>query len=1299
MAERRVCARCGTALKQYAGGRLCPRCLLAGGLAGEDGPSGEKPPPTPAFLSLPHAFGDYELLEVVAHGGMGIVYRARQKSLNRIVAIKMLLAGEFAQPKFIERFRAEAETVAQLHHPNIVAIHEIGEQDGQPFFSMDYVEGRDLAQVSAQFGARSMEFHRCAGWVKTMAEAVHYAHQRGIIHRDLKPANVLIDEHDQPRITDFGLAKRLTDSQLSPLTSQLTLSGQVLGSPNYLPPEQAAGKPAGVGSDVYSLGAILYDLLTGRPPFEAGSLTTLLQQVVEIEPLPPRLLNPAIPRDLETIALKCLEKEIPRRYPTAQALAEELGRFLAKEPILARPVSAPERVWRWCRRRPAIAGLCALVLASAAACGVLALYASREAVLARQSAQAEAGQRLRAEHALSRILMQRAEDLFAADEPRTALAYLARVLRDNPTNCVAAARILSALTYRSFPLPVCEPLKHSGGVNDAQFNTDGTRVVTASSDGTAQIWDASGGHSLNHPLKHGDCVNRARFSPDGRWVATASRDGTARIWDAQTGQPLSQPLRHNAEVLGVQFSPDSQRVITRSVDGIARVWDARTGQALTPPLKHGRWVSYAEFSPDGHRLATASLDGTARIWDAHTGEPLTQPLKHNSLVTCARFDAAGQRLVTTSWDLTVRIWDAGTGQPATQPIELADASEWAEFSPDGQRVLAGAEITTARVRDAQTGQPLTGPMQHAAAIYITHFSFEGLRVVTASADWTARLWNAGTGKQLGGSLRHDGQVRSAEFSPEGWRVVTASDDSTAQLWDVCFGQPLTLSFKHNARLTTAEFSPDGHRVVTASEDGVARVWDVPTGRALTLPAAHGMEGGALIPPIRRGTLVTTARFSPDGQRVLTGSDTGIARIWDAHTGQPLTEPLQHTGAICDARFSSNGALVATASEDSTARVWNAATGQPVTEPLRHGDAAVRSVEFSPDRRWLVSASWDGTARIWNIRTGQLRVKPLKPGGGVGFACFSPDGQRVATAANSAQIWDARTGEPLTKPLRHNAALDWVCFSPDGTRLVTVSLDRTAQIWDAATGQRLTEPMQHGGRVTYAEFSPDGQRVVTASRDNTARVWDARTGQPVSEPLRHDRRVVSARFSPDGQWVVTASDDRTARIWEVTAVTELPIPRWLADLAEAAVGMRFTTEGFSEAVPLAEVLRIKRELMQSSAGDVCTRVAKWFFAERASRTISPYSATTFAEYVRGCIDENTLASLQEAVRLSPTNALATARLAKLVLAQDAKENPRQVGEADFYSRRAVELAPNEAEVLRIRSEVAERISRLGRLGEK
>src|SRR3989454_3108264 len=386
MATETTCLKCGAPLTGDARGGFCPKCLFAQASTGD-------PIPVAAGAHIPfpsnRAFGDYELLEEIARGGMGIVYRARHVSLDRIVAVKMLLFGPLASAEFVKRFRAEASAAASLQHPNIVAIHEVGVHQGQQFFAMDYVEGQSLAKMLAggPLSARS-----AASYLKTIAEAIHYAHERGILHRDLKPSNVLIDANDQPRLTDFGLARRLEGD------SELTVTGQVLGSPNYMPPEQAVGKRGKVSrrSDVYSLGAMLYHLLTGRPPFVGEALTDTLEQVLNSEPVSPRLLNPTVTHDLETICLKCLEKEPDKRYATAQALADELVRFLNHEPIHARPIMRAERAWRWCRRKPALANslAAATVLLLAVLIGSpIALYRINQARKA-ELKRAEAGELL-----------------------------------------------------------------------------------------------------------------------------------------------------------------------------------------------------------------------------------------------------------------------------------------------------------------------------------------------------------------------------------------------------------------------------------------------------------------------------------------------------------------------------------------------------------------------------------------------------------------------------------------------------------------------------------------------------------------------------------------------------------------------------------------------------------------------------------------------------------------------------------------------------------------------------------------
>ncbi len=371
MVATRTCSKCGSEFSGSALQGLCPSCVGRLAFVSEpEASAGAVKVPRPSGTKLRY-FGDYELLEEVARGGMGVVYKARQLSLNRIVAVKMILSGKLASTADVARFRAEAEAAANLRHPNIVAIHEVGEQDGQHYFSMDYVEGKSLAELVAGHplpsDGRGIKdegwFRRVAGWVKTIAEAIHYAHGQGTLHRDLKPSNVLIDSSDHPHITDFGLAKRVKHD------SDLTVSGQILGTPNFMSPEQAAGKRGGASpqSDVYSLGAMLYFLLTGKPPHAGETVHETLAKVLGSEPAAPRALNRNLPRDLETICLKCLEKEPRSRYASAKELADELGRFLSNQPILARPASRVEKAWRSCRRNPVVATLALSLAISLAA--------------------------------------------------------------------------------------------------------------------------------------------------------------------------------------------------------------------------------------------------------------------------------------------------------------------------------------------------------------------------------------------------------------------------------------------------------------------------------------------------------------------------------------------------------------------------------------------------------------------------------------------------------------------------------------------------------------------------------------------------------------------------------------------------------------------------------------------------------------------------------------------------------------------------------------------------------------------
>ena len=1413
MANERKCPDCGNPIPAGAPAGFCPLCEMAG--ATRLAPPGEGAPFPGQTLRY---FGDYELLEEIARGGMGVVYKARQVSLNRVVAVKMILAGQLATAAEVGRFRAEARAAAGLQHANIVPIYEVGDQDGQNYFSMEFVDGPNLAQVVRE---NPLPAARAAGYARTISEAVQYAHERGVLHRDLKPSNVLIDPFDQPRVTDFGLAKRLAGG------SELTETGQVLGTPSFVPPEQAAGRKEEVGphSDVYALGAILYHLLTGRPPFAAETVAATLAQVLNNEPAAPRSLNATIPRDLETICLKCLEKDPYRRYPTAKELSDELGRFQRGEPIHARPAGRAEKVWRWCRRKPALAGSLATAVLLLLGGIVASTWQARRA---RTAEREQTRLRQRAEGALTQVELQHAEALFAADDAPRAVAQLASVLARDRSNRVAAERLLSALTDRSFSLPLTGVLGDQSGADSAS-SPDGLGALDVSDD-TARRWDAQTGQPLTEPLRHEKDLSSAQFNPDGLRVLTVSTN-TAQVWDALTGKPLTEPLRHDDDVDSAQFGPDGLRVLTVS-SKTAQVWDAHTGKPLTEPLRHQDGVDSARFSPDGLQVLTVSSN-TAQLWDVQTGKPLTEPLRHEHSVDSAQFSPDGLRLLTVS-SSTAQLWDAQTGKPLAEPLGLSGGDsdfyprcgqagrvDAAQFSPDGVRVLVVSNCTV-RVWDAQSGKPLAQPLRHKADVISAEFSPDGLRVVTASADMTARVWDAQTGKPLTQPLRHEAEVMSAEFSPDGLRVVTASLDTTARVWDAQTGQRLTESLGHGNEAFFAHFSRDGLRVLSVSHlSGAARVWDARTGKSLTeLPwvergatcylhqlcsvesaqlSPDGLRvraifegrwllldagaGKALTEPVRHEQEVGSSEFSPDGLRVLTVSG-NTAWVWDARTGKRLTELLGHEQRVQSAQFSRDGLRVLTVS-GNTARVWDAQTGKPLTEPLQH-EAWVRSAGFSPDSLRLVTVCGK-SARVWDARTGKPLTEPLRHEAWVRSAGLSPDSLRLVTVCGkSARVWDAQTGKPLTEPLRHEHGVDSAQFSPDGLRVLTVS-SYTAQLWDAQSGKPLTEPLLHKGIVNFAQFSPDGVRLVTASEDKTGRVWDARTGKPLTEPLHHGEDVDSATFSRDGLRVLTVSSD-TARVWDaltgkpltellggtrevnsarfspdglrvfmdcglgtwrawdaqtgyplteplrhgaeglsgilleagsslldaepppvlfspdglraltissnVTRLWEMnsgpmPVPPWLPELAVAAVGRNLAGSAVLQPDPAAQFLKLKEQLRMSPATDFYTRWARWFLADRATRTISPFSSITVPEYVRHRVEENTLESLREATLLSPTNGLAFARLARVVAAQEPDENPNRIAEADFYSRHAARLSPKDGEVLRIRAEIEQR----------
>jgi WD40 repeat protein/energy-coupling factor transporter ATP-binding protein EcfA2 len=642
---------------------------------------------------------------------------------------------------------------------------------------------------------------------------------------------------------------------------------------------------------------------------------------------------------------------------------------------------------------------------------------------------------------------------------------------------------------------------HTDTVNVARFSPDGQRIVTASNDESARVWDAHTGQQLTILEGHTAPVTGADFSPDGQRIVTASWDHTARVWDASTGQLLTILQGHTDIVRVAKFSPDGQRVVTASDDQTARVWAVNTGQQLAVLQGHADKVTDLDIRPDGQRIVTASNDETARVWDAHTGQQLTVLRGHTAAVTGADFSPDGQRILTASDDQTARVWDADSGQQVAALVGHTYGLTAAGFSPDGQRVVTSSGDRTARIWEASSGRLLAILQGHADTVAGAAFSPDGQRIVTAGWDGSARLWNANTGELLIVLLGHTRGVTTAFFSPDGQRIVTASDDDTARVWDASSQQQLAILQGHTSAVEAASFSPDSQRVVTASYDHTARVWSASTAQQLAVLQGHA-------------DTVQAAAYSPDGQRIVTASWDGTARVWDATTGQQLAILQGHTDRVYSAIFTPDGQRIVTASDDATARVWDASTGQQVAILLGHTDR-VRNVDISPDGQRVVTASWDDTARVWDATTGQELVILQGHTDAVNVAKFSFDGQRVVTASEdqTARVWDAQSGQQLAILQGHAAGVASAAFSPDGQRVVTASNDDTARVWDASSGQSLVV-MGAADKVTSAAFSPDGQRIVISIADGTARLYGCEAACDLTDVLALVQRRVTRELTPD-----------------------------------------------------------------------------------------------------------------------------------------------------------------------------------------
>jgi WD40 repeat protein/serine/threonine protein kinase len=1093
------CLECGQPLRGESLEGFCPRCLsrVAFDADSESGGSANA-------LSL--SVADYELVKEIGRGGMGVVWKARQRSLDRIVALKFILTGSFASREFIDRFRAEASAAARLKHPNIVAVHEVGEHEGHHYFSMDFIDGRNLTQLVRD---EPPSLRQAARYLRLIADAIHHAHERGIVHRDLKPSNILVDNAGEPHITDFGLARELNSDE------HLTLTGQALGSPSFAAPEQIGGgllssaaarpladakpeagsqstshaaanretrAPLTQSADIYGLGAILYYLLTGRAPFVGLTLANILRAVQEDEPVSPRVLNPEIPHDLETICLKCLEKEPSRRYATAKELGDELGRFLNDEPVHARPVSRTEKVWRWCRRKPALATLGVLVIVL-----LLAVLIGAPIMIVR----------------IDRARLEAERNLYAAD-----MRLASEALRNGEIGQVqellrAHERGKGAEDLRGFEWRYLRQAADQSGLVPHQLQgvkysrslvlTAGTLYNLREDTGEILAWDTAAWAPLSLKLPPQRASERWWWRPRQQAaLAVNDKDRTIAVYRLPGFEEVSViPVPGRAATAAV--SEDLRTLAVAFQDGgIYRilVWDLAANSQRWVFGEYRGQVTYLGFSPDNSVLAAACDDGEIGLWSITDGKALSSPARDFSTAkqdwskpwnTPPFFGPSSARLYLNRGRdrKALEVWDWSTGKLSI--LYKAHHGGFKAFgvSPDGA-VLATAGLDgVIALLDTKECRQVGAMPANGALILCLAFSPSGSLIASGSRDRSAKLWDVKTHLELATLGGNDDQVAAVAFTPDENSVVTLCFDGSLKVWDLRAVLHRDVLWSTTNVIEGLTLSADERAIATADDAGGIDVWDQVSGRLIrsiqtddaphpvaisSSPTDHivGWGGPRSIGildyesgqtstfPISRADGFCNPAFSPDGRELAFVDSTNIMLL-DMATRRPRPFVAVDNGALALA-FSPNGSLLASTHYDGSLTLWDSASGRAITTNILAHPPIALDVEFSPDGRLLGSGGWDATCKLWDVVPGGLKLRnTLRGHVGSTSLIFSLDGRRVVSSSagdSTLKLWDTQTGLEVGRLYGHRGGVAGFAFSRDGNTIYSAGTGGDVRVWRA-----------------------------------------------------------------------------------------------------------------------------------------------------------------------------------------------------------------------------------------------------------
>ena len=1084
------------------------------------------------------------LLAELARGGMGVVYKARQVSLNRVVALKMILRGQLASAADVRRFRQEAEAAAILDHPHILPIYEVGEHQGQQYFSMKLIEGNNLADRLLDRPVDDLR--SIVELLVKVTRAVHYAHQRGILHRDLKPANVLLDRDGTPYVTDFGLAKKVEGD------SSITQSGAVVGTPAYMAPEQArAEKQLSTAADVYSLGAILYEALAGRPPFKSGTVAETIMAVIHQEAADPRTVNAAAERDLSVVALKCLEKDPARRYESAAALADELERWLAGEPITARPVSRLERARKWARRHPVEVGLLAAIVLALVAGTASTIYwavtADKRAYQAQVSADdavtqfnEATTQKIRAEEALVRekdtahklaVALEEARDnrrtMYVSDLARSANEWMTN-------NAALASRLLDAspADLRGWEWHHLQRVRHAyvrefSGVPGAStfggFSPDGTKLLTVGQTGI-KVWDVGSGKAVRTFRGHTHTPTSAAFFPDGKRVISASNElwrigdrkgGDVHIWETETGRVLHTFGTEHGGVEAVAVDPDGKAVATVGLDDKLRVWVADTAKMLfardlPKAEKSSGTFRGVAFRPNSSHLAASSKGGLVLL-DTTTQEEIRR---------------------------------------------LAD-EVLPQYSRDGKQLITVKDSTTVTVTDADSGKAGFSYRIPSTAILSVGLRGDGTRLAVGGFDGLVRVIDLVGKTELYTIRGQQGQAMGVAYSPDGKWLVSSHGDPIFELLGSLVGRKALPAV---IRLWDAERAQD-YRTVPYSTGGFAahpkeplafvaagtevHVYDLRTGaRVRTLKAAPEPVSHLALSP--DGTALAVAwevpgkrlkQLFPGAYEIKHDSHPSRLQILDTVTGAVKLPEVKADKQCHDLAFSPDGSMLAVARAAGRTDLVEVATGNSLAT-LSGLDSGSSTVRFTPDGRTLIRSATGqmhidnqeparlnpGTIEFWDVAT-QRKDRAIDTGDEKCHAvALSPDGRTLAAAVGE-DVWLIDLSDLAAEHERIGAEAYALAFADNGKRLITYTV-YGVKMWDVrgrrdllTLGGNWASAQGNTGRVA---FSPSGY--LLASDPEGLRVYDGREfSTPAPAAVAAKKRLGSG--PKPGPKTDAAPDDR------------------------------------------------------------------------------------------------------------------------------------------------------------------------------